>query len=325
MWRLVGIQGVYNGRFFDLDKDSIAIGTGDGCGVSLSEDQAIADNQAEILLCNGNYVFKDLGGACPTTINGTVPTGMVTLNHGDMVQIGESVFRVEQTEVPGRATACAFPRTETTKGIELSASMLKAVPLKLLIAVGLAILLIAAIAVPNIRRANECRAKRTESIHMAQEVIASLQSIGSALKVGVSHDEYGRKIIDAQTKIDVYIAKFGKDEFDGLGGKLLKAQQAYVDAGELWNYKIRFERSDYFDHGDPYFRSLPGERERIRAASELLDLVSRYPQIDKKAENGGAEVDSTYETGGTYRSYHTDTTMQIIWECASEEVSKLKP
>lgn len=324
MWRLIGVQGVYSGRFFDLDKDSITIGKGSGCAVNLNEDEAIADNQAEILLCNGSYVFRDLGGACPTTINGTVSAGMVTLNNGDMVQIGESVFRVEQTQVPGRATACAFPRTEPIKGIELSTSMLKVIPWKLATAVVLAVLVIAAIAIPNIKRANECKARRAEGMRIAQEVVASLQSIGSALKVGVNHDEYGKKVIDAQTKIDAFIGKFGKDEFGGLGGKLQKAQQAYVDAGELWNYKIRFEHSDYFDHGDPYFRSLPREQDRINAAGELLDLVSRYPQIDRKADDGGAEVDSTYETGGTYRSYHTDTAMQIIWECASEEVSKLK-
>lgn len=318
MWRLIGVQGVYSGRFFDLDKDSITIGKGNSCGVSLTEDQAIADNQAEILLCNDNYVFRDLDGACPTTINGTVSVGMVTLSHGDMVQIGESVFRVEQTQVPSRTTACTSPQTEPTKGIELSASMLKVVPWKLVTAVVLAILIIAAVAIPNIRRVNECR-------RMAQEVVASFQSIGSALKVGVSHDEYGKKVIDAQTKLDAFIAKFGENGPNGLGAKLLTIQQAYVDAGAVWDFKIRFKNGDYFDLGDPHFRSLSGEQERIDAAERLMGLVSRYPGIEKKTDEGGAMVEDTYYgVGGTYHSYHTDTAMQIIWDCASEKVSKLK-
>jgi hypothetical protein len=55
-------------------------------------------------------------------INGTVSAGMVTLNHGDMVQIGESVFRVEhmgtQTRAfstPGTATNASSPASPRQK------------------------------------------------------------------------------------------------------------------------------------------------------------------------------------------------------------------
>lgn len=301
MWRLIGVQGVYNGRFFDLNKDSITIGKGNSCGVSLGEDQAIADNQAEVLLCNGSYVFRDLDDACPTTINGTVSAGMVTLNHGDMVQIGESVFRVEQTEVPSRTTACAFPRTEPTKGVKLSASMLNVVSWKLVAAVVLAVLVIAAIAIPNIRRANECR-------RMTQEAVASLKYIDSALKVKVSRVEYNRKIIDAQTKIDSYIAKFGEDKFGGLGTKLLNIQQAYVDGGELWDCAIRNDGTAFLALNDPCLKS---DEDLYRTLRE------RYPDIEKQIEDGGARINDE-------DVIVMDDAMQIIWKHASEELSTLR-
>lgn len=307
MWRLVGVQGVYSGRFFDLDKDSIRIGKGDGCGVSLAEDQSIADNQAEILLCNGSYVFKDLDSTCPTTVNGTVSTGMVTLSHGDMVQIGESVFRVEQTEVPGRATACASPRTEPTKGIELSASMLNVVPWKLVTAVLFVTLVIAAIAIPNIRRANE---RHRECMRMAQEAVAPLKYINSELKVGISYNDYNRKIVEAQTKIDAYTSKFSNYELDGLGTKLLNIQQAYVDAGELWDFAVENDRRDtaFLALNDPYL-----------ASDENLyrTLTERYPDIEKHIEDGGAKIDDD-------DVIVMDNAKQIIWNRASEELSTLR-
>lgn len=320
MWRLVGVQGVYNGRFFNLDKDTVTIGKGDGRGVSLAEDQAVAEDQAEILLCNGSYVFKDFDSACPTTVNGTVPAGMVALSHGDMVQIGESVFRVEQTEASVRATAGAHPEPEPAKGVDLSASPPKGVPWKLVTAVLFVTLIIATIAIPNIRR-------HAEGMRMAQDAVSSFESLGSAIKIGVSEEEYRKKVIDAQTKVDAYIRKFGKDEFGGLGEKLLKVQLAYVDAGELWDYKIRFDSSDFSsnfrDRGDFYLTHVTPEFRQ--AAERLLDLFSRYPHIDKQVKDGGAAIDSTYGyTGGPYPRYHIDTAMQIIWERASEDVLKLK-
>jgi len=304
MWRLVGIQGVYEGRFFDLKMDTITIGKGDGCGIILSDDQSVVENQAELLLCSGSYLFKDIDRSSPKTINGIVPQGMVTLNHRDMIQIGESVFRLEQVEAPTRNAGCAFPRADAGREVQIPA---KAMPWRLVVTVVFLIAVLASIVIPNIRRANEYRARRAENLRMVQAAVASLQSIGSALKVGVSHDEYSKKVIDAQTKIDAYIAKFGESEFSD---KLLGIQQAYVDAGELWDYKINYDQGDFFSEYGLY------GRETEEKATELYRMCrSRYPQTFKKVRDGGAMVDS---------ALHTETAMQLIWDQASEAMSKLK-
>lgn len=310
MWRLVGIQGVYSGRFFDLKMDNITIGKDEHCGISLHEDGSVAENQSEFLLCNGSYVFKDLDSTCPTTINGAVPVGMVTLSNGDTVQIGESIFRVENMEAPSHTAACAFSRAKESNKDRRWTRMIS---LRLALAILLIIVVIAAVVVPNIRRANEYRAKRAAGMRMAQETISSLKSIGSALKVGVSHDEYGRKVIDAQTQVDAYISKFSKDEFSGLGAQLVAVQQAYVDAGELWDYKINYDEGNFFSEYGVY------SRETEERATELYRMCrTRYPETFKPMKEGGAKMDSVFQP------LHTDTAMQLIWHRASEAMSKVK-
>lgn len=310
MWRLVGIGGVYNGRFFDLKMDSITIGKGDRCGISLSEDESVAESQSELLLCNGSYVFNDIEKSCPTTINGAAPAGMVTLSHGDTVQIGESIFRVEQTATPSHTAACAFPSVAKTKEARKWAKVMSP---RLALVILLVVLVVAAIAIPNIRRVNEYHTRHAECMRMAQETIASLKSIGSALKVGVSHDEYGKKVIEAQTKVDIYVSKFGKDDFDGLGAKLTTMQQAYVDAGELWDYKINYDEGDFFSEYGVYS---PETEER---ATELYRMCRlRYPETFKLMKEGGAKMDSVFQP------LHTDTAMQLIWHRASEAMSGVK-
>lgn len=97
MWRLVGIQGLYKGRFFDLNKDRLTVGKDGSCAICLGDDTSVAEKQAELVLCNGSYIYRDTDSPCPTMLNGDNIAGMVALKIGDSIQIGESVFRVEET------------------------------------------------------------------------------------------------------------------------------------------------------------------------------------------------------------------------------------
>lgn len=183
MWRLVGVQGVYSGRLFNLDKDSMTIGKGSGCGISLAEDHTVAEDQAEVLLCNGGYVFKDVDSACPTMLNGTVPAGMVTLNHGDMIQIGESIFRVEHAGSQTRA--CSAPGV--TQNIS-SESTRQELPWRLrcehIAVVALLIVLVSTLGVFAVR-------KLTHSVDPADK-ISHIQNVSADLAENV--DEYEKQL-----------------------------------------------------------------------------------------------------------------------------------
>jgi competence protein ComGC len=115
MWRLVGIQGMYKGRFFDLNKDRLTVGKDGSCAICLGDDTSVAQKQAELVLCNGSYIYRDTDSPCPTMLNGDNIAGMVALKIGDSIQIGESVFRVEET-VDSRPQA-SVPSAVDTGGV----------------------------------------------------------------------------------------------------------------------------------------------------------------------------------------------------------------
>jgi hypothetical protein len=104
MWRLVGIHGLYQGRFFDLSGERIYIGRSASSNIPLDLDESIGDTQLCLQLTDGAYTLTDLSSRCPTTVNGVTAGPAVALRGGDSIQVGDSVFRLEWSGPPPAAT-----------------------------------------------------------------------------------------------------------------------------------------------------------------------------------------------------------------------------
>lgn len=100
MWRLVGIHGLYQNRYFDLSGERIVVGHAASSNIPLDLDESIGESQLSLQLTNGAYTLTDLNGRCPTTVNGITAGPATVLRGGDSVQIGDSVFRLEWNGPP---------------------------------------------------------------------------------------------------------------------------------------------------------------------------------------------------------------------------------
>lgn len=326
MWRLLGIQGAYSGRFFDLTKDRLIIGSDAACDISLGEDDCVAESHAELVLCNGNYVFRDLNTGCPSTLNGQVVSAMTALNDGDTVQIGDSVFRLEQmlsgaqakagdyatTDAPGPSTrdkgnAVAFAHSPSSSGTTRYVNgtrngVFVAIVAVLVLLAGMGIVANRSV---QAKRAVQERVRMAEQqrhenkVKMATDAILSLKAIGSALTVGINEGGYSEKVVYAQTKIDAYVSECGEAGFDRLATKLRSALELYADAGSIWNYKI----STNFSFGP---------------LNPLWSMCrDKYPQVYDSTDIGGAR---RHGEGGI----DCDLAMQILWAKAGTKAELLK-
>ncbi len=93
--RLVGTQGIYAGRSFDLQADLLTIGREPTNAIALVDDSAVSRRHAQIIRQGDQVEIEDLGSTNGTYVNGIRISSPTPLQTGDTVQIGSTVFRVE--------------------------------------------------------------------------------------------------------------------------------------------------------------------------------------------------------------------------------------
>ncbi len=79
---------------FPLGFEPVSIGRHADNEVILPDPQ-VSRHHAEILMQGGRWVIVDLGSANGTFVNGQQITGSQVLNHGDLLRVGQTQFRVE--------------------------------------------------------------------------------------------------------------------------------------------------------------------------------------------------------------------------------------
>ncbi|MHB0913535.1 MAG: FHA domain-containing protein [Armatimonadota bacterium] len=96
MWRLLGIEGIHAGRWFEIAEDYTLIGTGERCDVRLEGDGCAAERQGEFILWSGECLYRDLDHRYISAVNGVEDTGIAKLRPGDTIRIGGTLFRMER-------------------------------------------------------------------------------------------------------------------------------------------------------------------------------------------------------------------------------------
>jgi hypothetical protein len=79
---------------FPLGFEPVSIGRHGDNEVILPDPQ-VSRHHAEILMQGGRWLIADLGSANGTFVNGQQITGPQVLNHGDLLRVGQTQFRVE--------------------------------------------------------------------------------------------------------------------------------------------------------------------------------------------------------------------------------------
>ncbi|MHB0912591.1 MAG: FHA domain-containing protein [Armatimonadota bacterium] len=106
MWRLVGIEGIHRGRWFELEEDYTLIGSREPCHIRLDGDGCAAERQGEFILWNGECLYRDLDHRYMSAVNGVENAGIFKLRPGDTIRIGGTLFRLErageESYIPGR-------------------------------------------------------------------------------------------------------------------------------------------------------------------------------------------------------------------------------
>lgn len=110
MWRLIGIQGIYRTEVFYLSKERLVVGRGPSSDILLN-DPCLSVSQAELVFSDGYFVLRNLDPEYPTAVNGTIVQGEAPIKHGDMIRLGESIFRVEKTGSAPESAAQGRPTT----------------------------------------------------------------------------------------------------------------------------------------------------------------------------------------------------------------------
>jgi len=92
--RLVGMQGAYMGKIFDITGTEVTIGRGAENAVALVDDNTASRHHASIIIQSGAYSIRDMGSSNGTFVNGAKITEQA-LKPGDEVQVGSTRFRFE--------------------------------------------------------------------------------------------------------------------------------------------------------------------------------------------------------------------------------------
>ena len=106
---------------FPLGFEPVSIGR-HGDNEIILPDPQVSRHHAEILMQGGRWVIVDLGSANGTFVNGQQITGSQVLNHGDLLRVGQTQFRLEiagaiagqdtlvEALLPAEAAAAVEPR-----------------------------------------------------------------------------------------------------------------------------------------------------------------------------------------------------------------------
>lgn len=103
--QLVGVAGPVSGHVFVLWTETI-IGRSPRCEIAVAHD-SVSRNHARLQFLEDHFLLVDLGATGGTLLNGT-SVQSARLAHGDLIQLGEAVFRFErglgsahQPRIPG--------------------------------------------------------------------------------------------------------------------------------------------------------------------------------------------------------------------------------
>lgn len=92
--RLIGAQGVYSGRVFEITAPSMVIGRDAANDIALPDDSTVSRKHAVIASAGGEFTITDQGSSNGTFVNGARITSQ-KLAPGDEIQIGGTKFRFE--------------------------------------------------------------------------------------------------------------------------------------------------------------------------------------------------------------------------------------
>jgi VWFA-related protein len=90
---LVEVEGLHPGKEWSLGTTEVRIGRKQSDSDIVAAGRSASRRHAVVRLEEGKYVVSDVNPANPTMVNGKPIRGQHTLADGDMLQIGESVFR----------------------------------------------------------------------------------------------------------------------------------------------------------------------------------------------------------------------------------------
>jgi hypothetical protein len=82
------------GELYPLGFEPVSIGRHEDNEIILPDVQ-VSRHHAEIVMQGGRWVISDLGSANGTFVNGQQTAGPQVLNHGDLIRVGQTQFRVE--------------------------------------------------------------------------------------------------------------------------------------------------------------------------------------------------------------------------------------
>ncbi|MHB0911935.1 MAG: FHA domain-containing protein [Armatimonadota bacterium] len=100
MWRLLGIEGVYENQWFKLNEEHTSVGAGEKCHIRLDGDESVPRWQGEFLVQGEDCMYGDLNSEHLAVVNKTDEGGFYYLFHGDTIRIGGTLFRMEQLSKP---------------------------------------------------------------------------------------------------------------------------------------------------------------------------------------------------------------------------------
>ncbi|MHB0913357.1 MAG: FHA domain-containing protein [Armatimonadota bacterium] len=95
MWRLLGIEGVYQNQCFKLNEEHTSVGAGEKCHIRLDGDESVPQWQGEFLVQGNSCMYGDLDSTHLAVVNKTDEGGFYYLFHGDTIRIGGTLFRLE--------------------------------------------------------------------------------------------------------------------------------------------------------------------------------------------------------------------------------------
>jgi hypothetical protein len=93
--RLIGTQGPYSGRIFEMTGGEMTIGRDASNAVPLVDDHTSSRRHARIAKENGSVTIVDEGSSNGTFVNGAKIATPQRLSAGDEIQIGSTKFRFE--------------------------------------------------------------------------------------------------------------------------------------------------------------------------------------------------------------------------------------
>ena len=111
LYQLVTISGPYKDKLFPLEKDSVILGRSNKAGIVLVDD-LVSREHARIYRQGVDSLVVDLGSANGIKVNGKKVTDPVSLNSGDIIEVGSSAFRFMAIN----------PQVQSVKGVSETSS-----------------------------------------------------------------------------------------------------------------------------------------------------------------------------------------------------------